>query len=97
MDLTIAETDKMTLAATQLLLKAWNEGLEDQSNPFDEMIERRWLKQWFFNANSIRFGSAMGGYDYIAFKNGWFQLIENLQEMQEMLTLRKILNKNEIK
>ncbi|MFQ5963196.1 MAG: multiheme c-type cytochrome [Candidatus Scalinduaceae bacterium] len=97
MDSTIAETDKMTLAATQLLLQAWNEGLEDQSNPFDEMIERRWLKQWFFNANSIRFGSAMGGYDYIAFKNGWFQLIENLHEMQEMLALKKILNKNGIK
>ena len=95
MDATIAETDKMTLAATQLLLTVWNEGLEDRSNPFDEMIERRWLKQWFFNANSIRFGSAMGGYDYIAFKNGWFQLIENLQEMREMIDVKKMLKKME--
>ncbi len=93
MDSTIAETDRMTLAATELLLKAWNEGLEDRSNPFDEMIERRWLKQWFFNANSIRFGSAMGGYDHTTFKNGWFQLVENLQEMKEMAALKKALKK----
>jgi hypothetical protein len=84
-DSTIAETDKMSLLATQFLLKAWDEGLADQSNPFDEMIEHKWIKQWFFYANSVRYASAMGGPDYATFKNGWWYLTTNLHEMQGVI------------
>lgn len=84
-DSTIAETDKMSLIATQFLQKAWNEGLADQSNPFDEMIEHKWMKQWFFYANSVRYASAMGGPDYATFKNGWWYLTTNLHEMQDLI------------
>ncbi|MDN3513914.1 MAG: cytochrome c3 family protein [Candidatus Brocadia sp.] len=88
-DSTIAETDKMSLVATQLLLKAWNEGLADPSNPFDEMIEHKWMKQWFFYANSIRYASAMGGSDYASFKNGWWYLTTNLEEMLDLIQTQK--------
>lgn len=89
LDATIAETDKMSRAATQLVLKAWNEGLADPSNPFDEMIEHTWIKQWFFYANSVRYASAMGGPDYASFKNGWWELTANLSIMQHLIQARK--------
>lgn len=89
LDATIAETDKMSLTATRLILKAWNEGLADPSNPFDEMIEHKWIKQWFFYANSVRYASAMGGPDYASFKNGWWELMTNLCTMQDLIQTRK--------
>ena len=88
LDTTVAETNKMTLAATQLLLKAWQEGWADQSNPFDEVIEQKWIRQWLFYANSVRYGSAMGGPDYAAFKNGWWALTENLQEIRDLIEVK---------
>jgi hypothetical protein len=54
--------------------RAWDLGLADRTNPFDEPIERRWMKQWLFYANSIRLGSAMGGPDHTSFQTGWFDL-----------------------
>jgi len=84
LDVTIAETDKMCLSATQLLQKAWNEGLADPSNPFDETIERLWIRQWFFYANSVRYASAMGGHGYATFKNGWWELTANLHEILKL-------------
>jgi len=84
LDATIAETDKMCLSATQLLQKAWNEGLADPSNPFDETIERLWIRQWFFYANSVRYASAMGGPDFATFKNGWWELTANLHEILKL-------------
>ena len=89
LDSTIAETDMMCLSATQLLQKAWNEGLADPSNPFDETIERLWIKQWFFYANSVRYASAMGGYDYATFKNGWWELTANLLEIFKLTQNQK--------
>ncbi|MBI5365514.1 MAG: hydroxylamine oxidase [Planctomycetes bacterium] len=89
LDGTIAETNRMTLAATQLVEQAWARGLADRSNPFDEPIERKWMRQWLFYANSVRYGSAMGGPDYATFRNGWFGLTENLREMEEWLALRR--------
>ncbi len=83
--LTIKEVDKMVLAATKLLLEAWDKGLADRSNPFDEYIEQKWIEQWLFFANSIRYASAMSGPDYAAFKNGWWNLTKNLVEMQHFL------------
>jgi hypothetical protein len=62
----------------------------DKSNPFDEEIEQKWIKQWLVFANSVRYASAMSGPDYAAFKNGWFDLSRNLQEMKNFIELEKI-------
>jgi len=88
LDATLTETDKMVLASTQLLVNAWDKKIADQSNPFDEEIERKWIKQWLFYANSVRYASAMGGPDYAAFKNGWWYLTHNLEAMKDFITLR---------
>lgn len=83
MDRVVEETNRMTLAATQLVQQAWDRGLADRTNPFDESIERLWTRQWLFYANSIRYAAAMGGPDYATFKNGWWELTENLQRMHD--------------
>ncbi|MFC1714475.1 multiheme c-type cytochrome [Candidatus Poribacteria bacterium] len=89
MDNTIEEVDKMVLAAAQLMKKAWKDGLADNSNPFDETLEHKWLQQWLFYANSVRYASAMtGAPDYAAFKNGWWELTRNLAEMQSLIALQ---------
>jgi hypothetical protein len=31
----------------------------------------------------VRYGAAMGGPDYSTFKNGWWNLSENLAEMEQ--------------
>jgi hypothetical protein len=41
------------------------------------------VRQWLFYANSVRYGSAMSGPDYVAFKNGWWELTNGLQRMHE--------------
>lgn len=88
MDATLAEADKMVAAATTLLVRAWDAGLADQANPFDEALEQAWVAQWLFYANSLRYASAMSGPDYAAFKNGWWELTRNLQKMHDWLKLR---------
>ena len=86
---TVAETDKIVLASTRLMAKAWEDGLADKGNPFDESLEHKWIKQWLFYANSVRYASAMtGAPDYAAFKNGWWELTTNLQEMQSLIALK---------
>jgi hypothetical protein len=91
MNNTIEEVDKMVLAATQLMEKAWKDGLADDSNPFDETLEHKWIEQWLFYANSIRYASAMtGAPDYTTFKNGWWELTKNLQEMQSLIVLKEV-------
>ena len=94
LDNTIKEVDTMTLASTVLLVEAWNhrlaEGLPHGKNPFDEAIEQMWIKQWLFYANSIKYASAMtGAPDYASFKNGWWNLTENLQHMKDWIELKK--------
>jgi len=87
---TIEETDSMILTTTRLLLEAWKNKLEDNTNPFDEVIEQMWIRQWLFYANSIRYASAMtGAPDYASFKNGWWYLNENIQHMKEWMELKK--------
>lgn len=87
---TIKETNEMTLTATKLINMAWEEGIENKANPFDESIEQMWIKQWLFYSNSIRFASAMtGAPDYTSFKNGWWYLNENLQHMKDWIELKK--------
>jgi len=84
LDNTIKEADQMTLAATKLVTRAWQNRIADPLNPFDEAVEQRWVKQWLFYANSVRFASAMtGAPDYAAFKNGWWELTNNLREMKD--------------
>jgi len=94
MENTIKEVDSQIWAATQLLLEAWKaglaEGLPQGKNPFDETIEQMWVRQWLFYANSIKYSSAMtGAPDYATFKNGWWNLTENLQQMKDWIKLHK--------
>ncbi len=88
----IETTNKMTLAATQILLKAWNEGvakgLSQGDSIFNEAIEKMWVEQWLFYANSVRFASAMAGADYGAFANGRWYLSKNLQQMLDWLNFQ---------
>ncbi|MFQ6037210.1 MAG: multiheme c-type cytochrome [Candidatus Aminicenantales bacterium] len=81
---TIRESDRMVEAATKLLVAGWEKGLADRANPFDEVLEQKWVLQWLFYANSLRYASAMSGPDYAAFKNGWWALTKNLREMKKM-------------
>jgi hydroxylamine dehydrogenase len=87
-DTSIKESDKMVLTATKLLVETWNKGLADRSNPFDEAIEQKWIAQWLFYANSVRYASAMSGPDYAAFKLGWWELTKNLQEIKNLIELK---------
>jgi len=94
LDNTIKEVDSLTLASTLLLIEAWNsglaEGLPHGKNPFDEAIEQMWIRQWLFYSNSIKYASAMtGAPDYATFKNGWWNLTENLQHMKDWVELMK--------
>lgn len=82
---TIEATNAHTLAATRVLQEAWEKGLADPANPFDEPLERMWVEQWLFYASSIRYASAMSGPDYATFKNGWWQMSRGLREMRETL------------
>ena len=87
---TIETTNKQTLAATQILLKAWKAGVAQglPSSIFDEAIEKMWVEQWLFYANSTRFASAMDGADYGAFANGRWYLNKNLQQMADWLEFK---------
>lgn len=94
MENTIKEVDGQVLASTLLLTEAWKaglaEGLPQGKNPFDEAIEQMWIRQWLFYANSIKYSSAMtGAPDYATFKNGWWNLTENLQHMKDWIKLHK--------
>ncbi len=94
MENTVRETNEMTLAATKLMTEAWDRGIEDRANPFDEQIEKLWIKQWLFYANSVRYASAMtGAPDYAAFKNGWWELSDNLRKMRDTIDLKSNLLK----
>lgn len=93
LDSTIRETDAMTKAATALMSEAWEKGLEDKANPFDEQIEKMWTKQWLFYCNSIRYASAMtGAPDYTSFKLGWWELSDNLQKMRDTIDAKQRIN-----
>jgi len=82
-------TNDMTRAATKILQTAWNEKLADPVNPFDEGIERLWIDQWLFYANSTRFASAMMGADYGVFANGRYYLSKNLRDLKDRFMLLK--------
>jgi len=92
LDHTIETTNAMTLAATKILMTAWEKGVAkgpaDKDSLFNESIERMWVEQWFFYANSTRFAAAMAGADYGVFANGRWYLSKNLREMETMLKVQ---------
>ena len=89
---TIKTTNEMTLTATKIMLEAWNKGvakgLAQNDSIFNEAIEKKWVEQWLFYANSTRFASAMAGADYGVFANGRWYLSKNLQEMMDWLEFK---------
>ncbi len=89
---TIETTNAMTLTATKILLKAWEmgaaKGLAQGDSIFNEAIEKMWVEQWLFFANSTRFASAMAGADYGAFANGRWYMSKNVQKMYDWLHFR---------
>ena len=86
------DADAMVLAATRLMLTAWDQGLAQGlaqgKSPFDEYIERVWTQQWLFYANSTRFASAMMGADMGVFDQGRWELGNTVQQMHDWLELR---------
>jgi len=82
---TIQTTNAMTLTATQILISAWEggiaRGISQKDSIFNEAIEKMWVEEWLFYANSVRLASAMGGADYGVFANGRWYLSKNIQEM----------------
>ncbi|MGD2295703.1 MAG: multiheme c-type cytochrome, partial [Candidatus Aminicenantes bacterium] len=86
---TVNEVDKMVWAATELMLEVWANDLEEMANPFNETIETSWVEQWLFYANSVRYAAAMMGPDYAAFKNGWWKLTKNLQDMRDIIRSKR--------
>lgn len=90
LQITIKEADRMVWAATDLILNAWDKEIISKSNPFDEALEQKWIEQWLFFANSVRYASAMSGPDYAAFKNGWWRLTKNLHDMRELMHIKEI-------
>jgi hypothetical protein len=89
---TIETTNQMTLTATKILLSAWEKraakGLGHNDSIFNETIEKKWVEQWLFYANSTRYSSAMMGADYGAFANGRWYLTKNIQEMLDWLEFK---------
>jgi hydroxylamine dehydrogenase len=89
---TIKTTNKMTLTATEILLSAWEKGaasgLAQKDSTFNEAIEKKWVEQWLFYANSTRYASAMVGADYGVFANGRWFLSKNIQDMADWLEFK---------
>jgi hypothetical protein len=90
---TIKTTNEMTLTATKVLLSAWEKGcakgLAQKDSIFNEAIEKKWVEQWLFFANSTRFASAMAGADYGSFADGRWYMSKNIQEMVDWLEFTK--------
>lgn len=91
LDHTVSTTNAQTLSATKILLEAWKQkaalGPDDRDSIFNETIEKKWVEQWLFYANSTRFASAMAGADYGVFANGRWTQASGLQEMKDWLRL----------
>jgi len=89
---TIRTTNTMTMTATRILLSAHDSGLArgpaQKDSIFNEAIEKMWVEQWLFYANSTRLASAMAGADYGVFANGRWHLSKNIQEMMDWIRLQ---------
>ncbi len=91
---TIQETNADIRIATAILQDVWQAGFADaETNPFDEVIEKKWTDAWQLYANGIRFASAMGGGgDYGVYADGRYQLTQVLLEMNDWLNLHQKLS-----
>ena len=91
----LATTNKATLTSTKIILSAWDQGIADglaqKDSIFNEGIEKKWVEQWLFYANSTRFASAMAGADYGAFANGRYYMSKNIQDMMELFKMKLYL------
>jgi len=94
---TIKTTNEMTLTATKILELAWAKGLAkglaQNDSLFNESIEKKWIEQWLFFANSTRFSSAMCGGDYGVFENGRWSLSKNISDMTNWLEIHMAVTK----
>jgi len=90
---TIKTTNDMTLTATEILILAWEKGaakgLAEKDSIFNEAIEKKWVEQWLFYANSVRLASAMAGADYGVFANGRWYLSKNVKEMLDWVHFKQ--------
>ncbi|MBW1895528.1 MAG: hydroxylamine oxidase [Deltaproteobacteria bacterium] len=88
----IKTTNEMTLTATKVIISAWDKGaasgLPQGENIFDEAIEKKWVEQWLFYANSTRYAASMGGADYGVFANGRWHMSKNIQEMLDWMSFK---------
>jgi hypothetical protein len=88
---TIKTSNEMTLTATELIIKAWEKGaakgLAQNDSIFNEAIEKKWMEQWLFFANSTRMSSAMMGTDYGVFDNGRWYMAKDIQEISDWLKI----------
>ncbi len=92
---TLETSNQMTKTATEIISKAWEEDIADPKvSLFDEFLEKQWVQQWLFYANSTRFASAMMGADYGVFANGRWYLTKNIQAMLDHYNLMKGLKDN---
>lgn len=92
LDQTVKDSDAMVLAATQLMLTAWQKGLAQgppKGSPFDEYVERLWTQQWLFYANSTRFASAMMGADLGVFDNGRWDMNKTVRHMHDWIKVHQ--------
>jgi hypothetical protein len=89
---TIKVTNEMTLTSTKLIMMAWDKGLAkgrlQGDSVFNEAIEKKWMEQWLFFANSTRMSSAMLGSDYGVFDNGRWYMSKNIQQIFQWLKTR---------
>lgn len=89
---TIKNSNEMILTATELILEAWDKGaakgLGQNDSIFNEAIEKKWMEQWLFFANSTRMSSAMLGTDYGVFDNGRWYMAKNIQEIHDWLRMK---------
>jgi cytochrome c553 len=89
LDQTIKTTNELTLTSTRIMTEAWDKGGATGAGAggsiFDEPLERLWVEQWLFYANSTRLSAAMSGTDYGVFDNGRWYMSKTLEEMAERL------------
>ncbi len=89
---TIKTMNDMTLTSTKILLSAWEKGvargMAQKDSIFNEQIEKLWVEEWLFFANSVRFSAAMAGSDYGVFENGRWYMSKNIQAMYDLLNLK---------
>ena len=90
--------DEAVATATRIMQRAWDYGVAagplQKSGMFDEALERMWVEQWLFYANSVRLASAMLGADYGVFDNGRWNMTTRLHQMSETVELRIKASKN---